>query len=162
MSTEELTTAIEDKLLAFAEALELDVELETEQPDEETLYFNFDGEDADLFLHNKTEHLRSLGSLLQNWLEIKHNDTSIKIKLDARHNLRDRETSLRDMAVEAASSLEKVGDEVTLDTMNPYDRRLVHMALSDRNDLQTMSRGEGHFKRMVIRLVEPKPEQTEA
>jgi spoIIIJ-associated protein len=34
--------------------------------------------------------------------------------------------------------------------MNPSDRRTVHMALKDQEDLETRSRGEGLMKKVVI------------
>jgi spoIIIJ-associated protein len=39
---------------------------------------------------------------------------------------------------------------VATNPLNPHDRRLVHLALKDDDDLETRSRGEGLLKKVVI------------
>ena len=39
---------------------------------------------------------------------------------------------------------------MTLNPMNPHDRRIIHMALQGDKDLKTMSRGKGLYKKVVV------------
>ena len=146
---------IEARLQAFIGVLELEVEVEGEVLDEETLYFNIHGAEQSYFLGNKTENLRSLGLLMQTYLENRFPESEAKVKLDAAGFLRRKEEELRSIALEVAESLREIGDEEILDPMNPYDRRIVHLTLRNLTHLKTESIGEGHYKRMIIRMVGP-------
>jgi spoIIIJ-associated protein len=46
--------------------------------------------------------------------------------------------------------------------MNPYDRRIVHMALQGDKDLKTISRGEGLYKKVVISPIKKKEGREDA
>ena len=46
--------------------------------------------------------------------------------------------------------------------MNPYDRRIVHLALQEDRDLKTSSRGEGLYKKVVISPAKKKEGQEDA
>lgn len=39
---------------------------------------------------------------------------------------------------------------VTINSLNAHDRRLVHMALQDDQELRSRSKGDGEFKKVVI------------
>jgi spoIIIJ-associated protein len=44
----------------------------------------------------------------------------------------------------------RIKKPVTTNPLNPHDRRLVHLALKEDEDLETRSRGEGLLKKVVI------------
>ncbi len=143
---------IEAKLRSFMATLEMDVEIDTEYKDD-SLYFNVHGKDQRYFLANKTESLRSLGFLLQTYLEHRYPDSKMQIKLDADHFHQEKENEISELARSASERLSQVGDQVTLDPLNPYDRRLVHIALKEMGNMESKSLGDGHYKRMVISYV---------
>jgi len=153
LATEQINE-IETRMKSFVEAIGLEVEIsDGEIVDEETLYFNFSGQDQDVFLENKGENLRGLATLMQTSLDHHHPDNGVKIKLDAGGSVRAKEDELRTMAIEVADSLAEVGEERLLEPMNSYDRRIVHLSLRDRDNLETESVGEGHVKRMIVRKI---------
>jgi len=143
---------IEARLRSFIATLEMDVEIDTECKDG-SLYFNVHGKDQRYFLANKTEALRSLGFLLQTYLEHRYPDSKTQIKMDADHFHKEKENEINELAHAASAKLTKVGDQVTLDPLNPYDRRLVHIALKEIGNMESKSLGDGHYKRMVISYV---------
>ncbi|MDJ0840883.1 MAG: R3H domain-containing nucleic acid-binding protein [Acidobacteriota bacterium] len=154
---------LDARMRSFVAALDLDVEVETEELEEATLYFNIQGADEKFFLNNRTESMRSLGQLLQTYLEHHYPDSKTKVKIDAGGFVRGKEEELKQMALEAAGELKEPGDRTTLESLNPYDRRIVHLALREMTHLQTESIGDGHYKRMVIRYVgEPADAEVEA
>lgn len=61
-----------------------------------------------------------------------------------------REEILVNLAQKLASRVKSTGQEVVVDPMNPQDRRIVHLALQDDEEVTTFSRGEGSFRSVVI------------
>ena len=72
----------------------------------------------------------------------------------ARHN-----EALALLAQKYGEKVKRSGKSVTLNPMNPYDRRIVHMALQGDKDLKTISRGEGLYKKVVISPVKKKGQE---
>ena len=142
---------IEAKVKSFLDAVGLDVSLET-LLEEEVLYFNVKGPDENYFLNNKGDILKGISYIFQDYKEKHFPKSDLSIKFDAANFLKSRETELLAMADEAVTRLAQPGDEVALEPLNPYERRIVHMALEKRPELKTESRGDGYFKRLVIRL----------
>lgn len=142
--------AIEEKARSLVEALSYDVSLET-QVDGDKIYLNVVGEDSDYFLTNRGEALKNVSFLLKMFQDKAFADLDLDIKFDADSYLADKEDELRSMALAAREDLATAGDEVTLEPLNPYDRRIVHMTLAEFDDVDTESLGEGHYKRLLVR-----------
>ena len=62
-----------------------------------------------------------------------------------------RVASLERLAREAAEEVRRRGRPKTLHSMNPSDRRIVHLALKDAEGVVTESNGDGFFKRITVR-----------
>jgi len=144
---------VEAKVGGLLAALGWDLSLEPDVTDDAQIYFNITGKDHHYFLANKGEVVKSLGLVVQACLEKQFEGTNVKVKPDANSHFREREGELLQIAQEAAEKLSKPGDEIVLEPMNPYDRRLIHLALQDNPNLKTESRGEGHFKKVLIRYI---------
>lgn len=141
--------ALETLLQTLLESLDLDVGLEVE-PKESGLYFNISGPDAHLFLKNREDTIRGITFLLQTYQQKHFPESEVNLKVDAENALLEREKELQAMALEVAERLAVQGDEYLLDPLNPYERRLVHLALVGLEHIETESLGDGHFKRMKI------------
>jgi spoIIIJ-associated protein len=63
-----------------------------------------------------------------------------------------REEQLRAMAESYASQVEATGEPVYLPSLPAIERRIVHVALSERKGIVTESEGEGSSRRLVIKL----------
>jgi spoIIIJ-associated protein len=61
-----------------------------------------------------------------------------------------REDMLAEMAHQAARHVRATGREAVLEPMNPRDRRIIHIALRDDDDVRTFSRGDGPYRAVVI------------
>ena len=57
---------------------------------------------------------------------------------------------LRSMAFKMGQKARRTGQSVSLERMNPYDRRIIHLALKDDDRVNTKSIGEGVYKKVVI------------
>jgi len=57
---------------------------------------------------------------------------------------------LRSMAMKMGQKVKRTGQSVSLEKMNPYDRRIIHLALKNDSRVNTKSIGEGIYKKVVI------------
>ncbi|HPJ93242.1 MAG TPA: RNA-binding cell elongation regulator Jag/EloR [Deltaproteobacteria bacterium] len=57
---------------------------------------------------------------------------------------------LRSMAFKMGQKARRTGQSVSLEKMNPYDRRIIHLALKNDNRVNTKSIGDGVYKKVVI------------
>lgn len=62
-----------------------------------------------------------------------------------------RESQLRQMADSYAAQVVATGQPLTLPSLPPIERRIIHLALQDRPDVVTESEGEGRDRRVVIK-----------
>jgi spoIIIJ-associated protein len=63
-----------------------------------------------------------------------------------------REQSLERMAAQAADRVRRSRESVLLEPLNPFERRIVHTAIARRGDVETMSEGDGLYKRIRVSL----------
>jgi len=61
-----------------------------------------------------------------------------------------REESLQRLAVEMGEKAKKTGKPVMTNPMNPHERRIVHLALKGDRGVQTKSKGDGFYKKILI------------
>ena len=115
-------------------------------------------DDAGLLIGKQGQTLDALQYLVTKMLA-KQTRRKVRIAIDveayrARHN-----EALALLAQKYGEKVKRTGKSVTLNPMNPYDRRIVHMALQGDKDLKTISRGEGLYKKVVISPVKKKESQ---
>ncbi|MGO8763183.1 MAG: RNA-binding cell elongation regulator Jag/EloR [Desulfobaccales bacterium] len=117
--------------------------------------------DAGLLIGKQGQTLDALQYLVTKMLA-KQTRKKVRIAIDveayrARHN-----EALALLAQKYGEKVKRSGRPITLNPMNPYDRRIVHMALQGDKDLKTISRGEGLYKKVVISPVKKKETQEDA
>ncbi len=74
-----------------------------------------------------------------------------RIMLDTENYREKREEALIRLANRIAQKVSKTGRKVTLEPMNPYERRILHATLQSHPRVETISEGEEPFRRVVIR-----------
>lgn len=110
------------------------------------LHFIFEGEDKPLLL-------RKDGSLLLAIQHILNKVSPQKVQTDCNFYRKRKEQELRDLARDVASHVQNTGREETLDFMNPYERRIIHMAINEVPGITSESIGDGFLKRIKIQPV---------
>jgi len=73
-----------------------------------------------------------------------------RIIVDAEMYRERRAEILTNLAHKLALKAKSTGQEIVVEPMNPQDRRVIHMALQNDDEITTFSRGEGSFRRVVI------------
>jgi spoIIIJ-associated protein len=107
------------------------------------------GDRSGLLIGRKGTTLDAL-QFLVNKIASKALDKKIDVVIDSENYRRRKEDSLTQLALEMGDKAKRIKKPVTTNPMNPYDRRLIHLALKDDPQLETRSRGEGLLKRVVI------------
>ena len=74
----------------------------------------------------------------------------VKVEIDP-GGYRDRQAKfLTDLAVKASEKVKLTGKEVILEPMSSQERKIVHMALQDDLDVDTVSEGDGYLRKVVV------------
>ena len=82
----------------------------------------------------------------------KNRDGYMHVSLDTENYRAKREEALTRLAQRMAARVRKTGRKVTLEPMNPYERRVLHSALQNNPYVTTHSEGEEPYRRVVITL----------
>lgn len=110
---------------------------------DQMIYVVFDGEDRKLLLKND-------GALLLAIQHVLNKISSQKVQVDCEFFRRRKEKQLKEYAQEVARKVKETGQEEILDFMNPYERRLIHVAVNQIPGLTTESLGEGFLKKVRV------------
>lgn len=84
----------------------------------------------------------------------KGNDGYKRVSINAGNYREKREETLRELAKKNASRVKKYGRNVTLDPMNPYERRIIHTTIQEIEGVDSHSIGSESDRRVVITLAE--------
>ncbi len=124
---------------------------------DEPLVLNIRGADErsssalSVLIGRRGETLAAL-QLLIHLVVSKQGDTRERVIVDVEGYRHRREENLRTMAQRIAQQVRTSGRAVMLEAMPPNERRIVHMALADFEDIYTESEGEGDQRRVVVSL----------
>jgi spoIIIJ-associated protein len=116
--------------------------------------FDIDGDDSSLLLNEGGELLEALQHLT-NQAFGRSLPKGERIVCDVENFRATREAELRAMARHAAESVRSTGKHFNFGPMNSNERRVIHMALSVEEDIQTESVGEGAQRRLRVSLKVP-------
>jgi spoIIIJ-associated protein len=144
----ELAAVTVAKLTALAG---LSVEVEVLQGETE-LEVELSGADQDRLFEDEGRLLLAIQHLLPRSMQAVTREGA-GVRVDSQGFRSQRVASLERLAREAAEEVRQRGRPKTLYSMNPSDRRTVHMALKDAEGVVTESNGEGFYKRITVRPV---------
>jgi len=132
----------------------LTFEIRETPPDEDgeespEVMIEFSGLDAELLLEAHAELLNAIEYVVLKAVRLDE-ELFTKIGFDSLGWRQERIQELRLMAQVAADRVKETGSPFSLSPMNPRERRVVHLALRDRPEVQTASEGFGAERRVVI------------
>jgi spoIIIJ-associated protein len=107
------------------------------------------GRDLGALIGWRGETLRALQSVT-NVMVGKHLDEGERIIVDVERYRQRREHTVREIALRAARQVKMTGDAITLDAMQPFERRAIHLALEGDPDVTSGSIGEEPERRVVV------------
>ena len=158
--TEEEIAEIKDEAAKFLsgvfKAMGLQVEIKIEYKNEEgNLDIDFEGEDMGILIGKRGQTLDSLQyltSLVVNKGRNKGRQGYIRVKLDTEDYRNRRKETLENLARSIAYKVRKTRKPVSLEPMNPYERRIIHSALQGNRYVETYSEGNEPYRHVVVKL----------
>ena len=120
----------------------------------EATIIRLDGEKLGALIGRRGETMESLSylaSLVANRLEGDY----IKLGLDVAGYRDKRESDLTALAQRIGAKVRKTGRSFAMEPMNPYERRIIHSAISKMEGVRSESKGEGRDRRVVIYSTAP-------
>ena len=112
------------------------------------------GRDLGALIGWRGETLRALQSVT-NVMVGRHLGEGERIIVDVERYRQRREHTVREIALRAARQVKMTGDAITLDAMQPFERRAIHLALEGDPEVTSSSIGEEPERRVVVSLRKP-------
>ena len=110
---------------------------------------NIKGEDMGIVIGKRGTTLDSI-QYLTSLVINKNCENYIKVKLDTEDYRARRKETLENLARNIASKVKRTRKSVTLEPMNPYERRIIHSALQSDKSIDTFSVGDDPYRKVVI------------
>lgn len=108
---------------------------------------------SNLLIGRGGETLRSLQTLIRATL-IQHRAELTRVNLDIADYKKRHNEQLERKAEDWAKQVMSTGDTMSLEPMNPAERRVIHRVLADYSQLSTASEGEGRDRHIVIKKID--------
>jgi len=147
----EALAMVEATLTELLSAAGLLVETRRKQATGDEMLFELFGDDVEPLLANKGEGLTGL-EVLVGRIASKRAGRPVHPRLDAEGFRANRQEALEELAQTSAEEVRRTRRPALLPPLAPWERRLVHLALSEDPELETESEGDGFLKRVEVRL----------
>jgi spoIIIJ-associated protein len=115
----------------------------------EAIVVDVSGRDLGVLIGWRGETLRALQTMT-NLLASRKLGPDQRVIVDVERYRQRREHTVREIAMRAARQVKVTGDPITLDAMQPFERRAIHLALESDPDVTTISIGEEPERRVVV------------
>ena len=147
-----ITDTAKDFLKDVFEAMNMVVVIDAKY-DEENKNLNVDlsGDEMGVLIGKRGQTLDSLQYLLSLVVN-KESEEYIRVKVDTEDYRKRRKETLENLAKNIAYKVKRTKRPVSLEPMNPYERRIIHSALQNDKYVTTHSEGDEPFRRVVVTL----------
>ena len=142
----------EDFLKDVFKAMDMVVDIKvTENKEENTIDIELSGEEMGVLIGKRGQTLDSLQYLVSLVVN-KYSDEYVRVKIDTENYRERRKETLENLARNIAYKVKRTRKTVSLEPMNPYERRVIHSALQNDRYVTTHSEGEEPYRRVVVTL----------
>lgn len=115
------------------------------------LDIDISGEDMGILIGKRGQTLDSL-QYLTSLVVNKESANYIKVKLDTENYRARRKETLENLARNISYKVKRTRKSVSLEPMNPYERRVIHSVLQNDKYVETHSEGDDPYRKVVITL----------
>jgi len=129
-------------------AVKVDIVLNNEEC---TMDIELSGEDMGLLIGKRGQTLDSIQYLVS-LVANKEKEKYLRVKVDTENYRQRRKETLESLAKNISYKVKRSKRSVSLEPMNPYERRIIHSALQNDKFVSTKSEGEDPFRHIVIFL----------
>ncbi len=134
-----------------AMGLEVEILLNASAEEENVYDVELKGAEMGVLIGKRGQTLDSL-QYLTNLAINKHSDTYTRVKLDTEDYRKRRKDTLENLAKNIAYKVKRTKKAVSLEPMNPFERRVIHSALQNDRYVSTHSEGDEPYRHVVITL----------
>ena len=139
---------LETFLRDIAENMGIDLDFSVREG-EELVYVEISGKDTGTIIGKRGSTLDAV-QCLASYVVNKDTDKYVRVILDAENYRSKREKTLVNLANRLAGKVERNGRPVTLEPMNPYERKVIHCTLQQHPGVKTRSEGKDPYRKVVI------------
>lgn len=137
-------------LLDVFEKMNVKADIQTTE-DEDSLLLKINGKDIGIIIGRRGETLDAL-QYLTSLVVNKDKEIYKRVVLDIENYRQKREETLVKLANRLADKVVKYKKNITLEPMNPYERRIIHSSLQNHKYIETYSIGDEPNRKVVITL----------
>ena len=116
---------------------------------EDLVYVEITGKDTGTIIGKRGQTLDAV-QYLAGIVANKDSEKYIRVVLDAENYRSKREKTLINLANRLAGKVERTRKSITLEPMNPYERKVIHSTLQDHPKVRTRSEGKDPYRRVII------------
>ena len=139
-------------LSSIFDAMKMEVEfLVAVNEEEHIIEVELKGDDMGILIGKRGQTLDSL-QYLTNLAINKHSDEYYKVKIDTEDYRKRRKETLENLAKNIAYKVKRTKRPVSLEPMNPFERRIIHSALQNDRYVTTHSEGDEPYRHVVVTL----------
>ena len=148
-SSPEVMAAAKETLLAILALMKIEAQVTVEDTPE-AISLTLQGADEGLLIGKRGQTLDALQYVVNKILS-KQGRENKQVIVDTEDYRKKREEALVSLAEKVSQKVRKTKKPVTLGNMTARERRIIHLALQNDDTVVTMSRGEGHNRKIIVR-----------
>ncbi|MDD3139784.1 MAG: protein jag [Lachnospiraceae bacterium] len=149
--SEDVIKDTEKFLIDVMNAMGMEVTVTSNIDEEGALAIELEGANMGILIGKRGQTLDSL-QYLANRVANKVQDGYVRVKLDTENYRAKRKATLENLAKNIAYKVKRTKKSVSLEPMNPYERRIIHSVLQSDPYISTHSEGDEPYRRVVITL----------
>jgi spoIIIJ-associated protein len=139
---------VEKFLRDITEEMGLDLDF-TVKAGKDLVYVDVSGKDTGTIIGKRGQTLDAV-QYLAGLVVNKTSDEYIRVIMDAENYRAKRERTLVNLANRLAGKVERTKRSITLEPMNPYERKVIHSTLQNNPKVKTRSEGKDPYRRVII------------
>ena len=148
--------SIDENVVEFLSSIIHEMKMEVEilvavNEEEHIIEVELKGDDMGILIGKRGQTLDSL-QYLTNLAINKHSDEYYKVKIDTEDYRKRRKETLENLAKNISFKVKRTKRPVSLEPMNPFERRVIHSALQNDRFVETHSEGDEPYRHVVVTL----------
>lgn len=152
VSNAEIVKKTDEYLAKLFKAMDIETEVTIDFDEENNnMNINLEGSEMGILIGKRGQTLDALQYLISLFVN-KESEAYVRVKLDTENYRARRKDTLENLAKNIAFKVKRSRRSVTLEPMNPYERRIIHSALQNDKYVATRSEGEEPYRKVVVYL----------
>lgn len=147
---------LEDKVMSFLDemfkAMNLEVVIDINYDAEAgNMDINLSGDEMGVIIGKRGQTIDSI-QYITSLVVNKESSSYIRVKVDTENYRKRRKETLENLAKNISYKVKRTRKSVSLEPMNPYERRIIHSALQNDKYVATKSEGEEPYRHIIVYL----------